>query len=155
VFFRAYVHSFVQFEVDHLTSSENEGKSACTRASSKRKSVAQPARPSQRRVIRSAFRSAPRTPILSRDPPLALHTFTRMEAHATATGEVLFSRSESPEQILIATDVHGTSINREAEGYIGSGFTKIAVYARLFTILIVWSSYASCRVDLAVKNMRS
>jgi hypothetical protein len=62
-----------------------------------------------------------------------------MEANVKPTGQVTLTRSEVPEEISIATDVHReyaneqTDVHREytnkqAEGYIGAGHTKIAIY---------------------------
>ena len=56
------------------------------------------------------------------------YAFTQYIAHVDITGQVTVSQSTEPQKILIASDVGFKPLNIDAEGYIGSGFTKYAIY---------------------------
>lgn len=114
---------------------ENGTDFVATRTS-KRKSLAcafgQP-QPQVRRVLHSAFRPAS---ILSkrftREPPLKKYIFERKIGHVSSDGRVKFIKSTSLEEIQLATDVRTTDMkmDRQAEGFIGDGYSKVVIYVR-------------------------
>ncbi|TDL13748.1 hypothetical protein BD410DRAFT_846650 [Rickenella mellea] len=111
------------------------------RPASKRKASVSSAAPSAgpRRPLFSAFRQP--SPLFSRSPPLKSSVFTRYHVNDRVNGGVAFTKAVTAETMEIASDwLEGEGFARSNEpdakvamyktGYIGSGLSKRAIYAR-------------------------